>query len=327
MTSLEPVEQLLLDFLSIPSVSGTESAFAETLCTLLQTDFEIRRIPVDATRFCLLATKGTPTKLLVAHIDTVVGEVPVLIENDFIFGRGSCDNKGSLAAMVCALQQALSEGKTDIGLLCTVGEETSFDGAIAAAAWLKKNNLHPTEIIIGEPTHLQAVTSQRGVLSIEIQCEGTQEHSSTEHPNSAIHKLVDILHELQVFSLPETTVNVGLISGGKAENIVAGTAQGTIVWRSLLPDIRTRVEAKLDAIGIPHKRIIRKELAPVEHASTRFPKHSVSYFTEMFFLENSIVLGPGGIEDAHTLQEKVSRKELRKAVDIYFSFLCSEENE
>jgi acetylornithine deacetylase len=323
MTSLEPVEQLLVDFLATPSVSGNEGIFAETLCKLLERHFSITRIPVDETRFCVLATKGIPTKLLVAHIDTVVGEVSVRVEDEYIFGRGSCDNKGSLAAMICALKESAIQGRENIGLLCTVGEETTFDGAKAAAAWFKSNGIAPIETIIGEPTHLQAVTSQRGVLSIEIQCEGIQEHSSTEHPNSAIHKLVDILHQLQAFTLPDTTVNVGLISGGKAENIVAGSAQGTIVWRSLLPDIRARIEAKLDSIGIPHTRTIRKELAPVDHTSARFPKHAVSYFTEMFFFENSVVLGPGGIEDAHTLNEKVSRKELRKAVGIYQDFLLT----
>ena len=94
MTPLEPVEQLLLDFLATPSVSGNEGAFAETLCKLLEPDFSVIRIPVDETRFCILATKGTPTKLLVAHIDTVVGEVTVRVEEEHIFGRGSCDNKG-----------------------------------------------------------------------------------------------------------------------------------------------------------------------------------------------------------------------------------------
>jgi acetylornithine deacetylase/succinyl-diaminopimelate desuccinylase-like protein len=95
------------------------------------------------------------------------------------------------------------------------------------------------------------------------------------------------------------------------------------VWRSLLPDIRTRVEEKLAAINIPHQHILKKELAPVDHASEHFPKNAVSYFTEMFFFENSIVLGPGGIEDAHTENEKVSREELRRAVGIYQNFLLS----
>ena len=86
MTSLQPVEQLLLDFLAIPSVSGSEQVFADFLCNKLTSDFTIEWIPVDETRFCILARHGVPKKLLVAHIDTVVGEVAVHIDYDHIFG-------------------------------------------------------------------------------------------------------------------------------------------------------------------------------------------------------------------------------------------------
>ncbi len=312
MFALQPVEQLLLDLLAVPSVSGSEHAFAEMLCQKLSADFVIQRIPVDEQRFCVLATRGNPKTLFVAHMDTVVAEVDVHCEESFIFGRGSCDNKGSLSAMICALKEA-----NDVGLLCTVGEETTFDGAKSASAWLKEHTIIPERIIIGEPTHLQIVTGQRGVLCLEITCKGVEEHSSTDHPQSAIHTLVNLLHALQETRFSDTTMNVALISGGKAENMVAGEARATVVWRSLLPDIKMRVQEALGKIDVPHTHLMKKELAPVDHTSAEFPKNTVAYFTEMFFFDKGIVLGPGGIEDAHTPQEKVSREELKKAVELY----------
>lgn len=321
MSSPTPVEQLLLELLAIPSVSGNETAVVNALEQRLKTHFEITRIPADEGRDSLLCLTGTPRVLLCAHVDTVPGVVEVRTDESSIYGRGACDNKGAAAAMITAAEEAIEKGEQNFGILFTVGEETTFDGAIASSGYMKEKGLVPERMIIGEPTGLQVVTGQRGIYVIKIECTGVAEHSSTDTPNSAIHKLVNLLSKLLTHSFPETTYHVGMIEGGTADNVVAGHASATLAFRSTQTDIKEQVEGLLAGLGIEHTHTALFDIKAVDHTPEGQPKQSVSYFTEMAFLENSFVVGPGSIKNAHTNNEFVPKSELNAAVELYKSYL------
>jgi acetylornithine deacetylase len=316
-------EELLVQLLKIPSTSGNEVELAEFLVQKLQNDFTVEKIPVAGNRFNVLCRQGEAIdKLLMAHIDTVTGEVPVEVTEKTITGRGSCDNKGSAAAIITAALTAKAQGLNNFGLLFTIGEETTFDGAKEASLFFKERNIQPRLVIIGEPTELQVVTAQYGILTVKIRCSGTEAHSSINNPDSAIHKLVHILNNLIDQVYPDTVFHVGLISGGRASNIIAGNAEATLVYRSSRPNIKDLVIDSLAKITIPHEAII-KDLPATDHSNLGFKHNAVQYFTEMAFFANSIVLGPGSIDNAHSLNEFVDRGQLNDASLKYLNILAA----
>ena len=319
--TLNPVEQLLIDLLNVPSESGQEQRVTELVAARLAGGFSVTRIPVSAGRDCLLATAGTPKILLTAHLDTVVGQLAVSADDDNVYGRGSCDTKGSAAAIIIASEQARRAGLTDFGLLFTIGEETEFDGAKAAAAWLKTRPWKPELIVIGEPTKLEMVTAMKGIMSLDLECRGTKAHSSHEVRDSATSKLVAVLARLEALALPNTLFNIGTLSGGEADNIVAEQARATLSWRSSLPDLRRRIEAAVAASGVACRLNVKLDLPPAGRDWDRFPRKEVNFYTEMAFFENSVVCGPGDIADAHSADEAVSRGQLNAAVETYLNFL------
>jgi len=315
---LTEAEKLLIDLLNIPSESGREQQLAETVLNRLKAaSFQVEKIPVSDDRFCVLAIEGTPKILLAAHLDTVVGQLEVSADEENVYGRGSCDTKGSAAAMIVAAEKAAAAGATDFGLLFTVGEETSFDGAKAAADWLDRKGIRPKLIVIGEPTGLKVVTAQKGILCLEIECRGTKAHSSQLQRDSATSKLVALLASLDRLELPDTLFNIGTIAGGEADNIVAERATARLSWRSALPDLRERIESAIAATGIPCRLTFHNDLPPVSRDWPDFPRNEANFYTEMVFLENSVVCGPGSVHDAHSSDECVSREQLNAAVELY----------
>ncbi|MFH1088955.1 MAG: M20/M25/M40 family metallo-hydrolase [Candidatus Uhrbacteria bacterium] len=318
---LTNVEKNLLKLLRVPSPSNEEQNIIEVLNKQLSPFFEIKKIPVTPNRHALLCLKGNPKVILAAHIDTVKGNLPIKISKTKIFGRGSCDNKGSAAAMITAGHEAIKNNQNNFGLLFTIGEEVSFDGAVAAKKFLAKHHLKPKLIIIGEPTDLKIVTAQYGVFCFELTWSGTAAHSSILLPDSAIHKMINDLKKITVAKIPQTVFHVAKISGGTAANVIADEARAMLTFRSALPDTKKRIETILKKMSGRPKYKILKNIPATNHSKPPFQKNWVRYFTEMAFLPNSIVLGPGSIKQAHSKNEFVPRSELNKAVEIYKSFL------
>lgn len=292
------IEKLLVKLINIPSVSGNEAEVGKFIMTQLE-GFSVRKQFVGDGRFNIIARKGNSKKWLTAHIDTVVGDIPFKIDSRNIFGRGACDNKQSVAASIITGNQLL-----DINLLFTVGEETDFIGAKKA----KQSGIFGEKdlAIVQEPTDFEIITGQRGVMTFTIRTKGKAAHSSSDQRDSAIQKLISIIYSLEMKKW--TAFNVGLISGGIAENIVPDRAEATIVVRP--KDIAEYNRIRRFLKKIIAEIIIKNDYKPIINKLAPFPQKIGKGFSEMAFFPNSIKFGAGKIKFAHSKNEHISRKDL-----------------
>src|ERR1700693_4755859 len=192
--------------------------------------------PAEVNRDNIFAWWGEPVVTLSTHMDTVPPFFDSHEDGDFIWGRGSCDAKGIIAAMIAAAEKLLDAGTRNLGLLFVVGEERNSAGAKAAAATPRGSRF----LINGEPTDNRVALGSKGALRFEITARGKLAHSAyPELGHSAIHALLDVLQDVRRIPLPhdETlgpcTLNVGTISGGRAPNVVADEARTEIMFRTV----------------------------------------------------------------------------------------------
>src|SRR6202453_1978613 len=179
----------------------------------------------------------TPDVVLSTHMDTVPPFFGCTEDDEFLYGRGSCDAKGIIAAQVAAADR-LREGGVNVGLLFVVGEERDSAGAAVA-------NLSPKGsrfLINGEPTDNRLALASKGALRVELRAKGRMAHSAyPELGESAIDKLVEALHDILAMPLPSDpeigpcTLNIGLISGGRAPNVIADKAEAHLLVRNIGP--------------------------------------------------------------------------------------------
>ncbi len=324
---LKDVEKLLKKLISISSVSGDERELGLFLASMLEGDFNVKTQKLGD-RCNVLATIGKPNVLLTTHMDTVPGKLALKEDKQYIYGRGACDAKGSMAAMICAGLDAASAGVENFGLLFDVGEETDLAG-IKKALYIVK----PKHVIVGEPTGLKAGIGQKGVLDVKISSIGKAAHSSTPYEGvSAINRLLDILQKLRKMNFPHgdlglTTVNIGRMSGGVVSNIIPDYAEAEIEFRTVKPNkgiIRT-----LERITNKYNFEIICDLDPVPAFDSGIAevlgaeKIIVPYFTEMFFWSQSkaVVFGPGNPKFAHTTEERIDKSELERGRQTYLMAL------
>lgn len=318
----DPIE-LLKKLISIPSVTGTEAEVGTFLAEYLsQLKFEVQKIPVDGERFNVLATIGKPRILLQAHIDVVPPHIEATENNKYVYGRGACDTKGSIACMIVAAQNALKNGVTDFGVLFTIDEEVGFAGAKAAKKLVEKTGAF---LIVGEPTKLKPVSAHYGISVFQIVCTGVSAHSSEPQlGKNAIDMLVTILNgpvkDIPIF--PGTLLSVVKISGGTADNIIPDSAQAMVSLRIAPGDTTDYAKVAQELIGNLGEVKGVQSLPPVKSFVPKslsfFGKgQQVKYCTELTFLKNGFVFGPGDIADAHKPTEKVLKSDLKKAVAAY----------
>lgn len=320
MTKNSP-EQLLKSLIEIDSSSGKEETALLYIEALLQKScFVTERIPVTETTFCLLAMTGNPRVILQAHIDTVLPYIPFSEDDTRIFGRGSCDTKGSVAAMIAAATSAEERGLTNFGLLFTVEEETSFAGAKAAAQFFGQEKPF---FVVGEPSSLTPITSHFGIETFTITAVGKAAHTSMpENGVNAIELLLTAAEKLSQLKLGTGTLaTIAQITGGIAPNIVPASAQLVFSMR-IAPDDNTNYEREISKLVVPCQ-VTRGEFLPPVQGSV--PKNlsflgegqTVRYCTELAFLQNGCILGPGDITFAHAADEQVSKAELAQATQLY----------
>jgi acetylornithine deacetylase len=275
-------------------------------------------------RFNLYAgSGGRPDVVLSTHLDTVPPFIPSSEDDLFLYGRGSCDAKGIIAAQLAAAER-LRDAGVAAGLLFVVGEERDSAGARMA-------NLHPKGsrfLINGEPTDNRLALASKGALRAEIRASGTMAHSAyPELGDSAVHKLVHALQRLLALELPSvegvgpSTLNIGLIHGGHAPNVIADVATAQVLVRLVGPSEQTRTAIEQAVAGLAEVEFTLEipfiRMREVEGLETMV----AAFTTDIPALTNwgePLLLGPGSIHVAHTPFEKIAKRELLEAVDLYF---------
>jgi acetylornithine deacetylase len=326
MTSFDPLP-LAVALMDVDSTSGAEGPVIDLAERLLGArGWRVRRIPVTPGRDDLLATAGdAPRVTFSTHLDTVPPFLPPRESAGRLYGRGACDAKGIAAAMICAGERLRTRG-IPVALLFVVGEETCHDGAHAANASALRP---PTAAILvnGEPTESTLAVGTKGALRLTLRTRGRAAHSAYPHlGRSATADLVRLLGELDALSLPHdpvlgaTTVNIGTLSGGVADNVIAPEAEARLMARL--------VTSPADTLALLQRWVAgRAEVEPgVSVPPVRlgvvpgFETSVAAYATDIPALTRwgaPYLFGPGSIHVAHTDDEHVEIAELRAAVDAY----------
>jgi len=317
----------------IESVTENEKRVGDYLFAYLsematRTNGKVERIAVAAGRDNVYAAWGEPTVVMSTHMDTVPPFFGSNADEEFVWGRGSCDAKGIIASMIFAAEKLLAAGTRNFGVLFVVGEERNSAGAKAAA---QSSLAGRTKFLInGEPTDNRVAVGSKGALRFEITARGKLAHSAyPELGHSAIHSLLDVLNDVRKLPLPQdrvlgpATLNVGTIAGGRAPNVVADEAHAEIMFRTVSDPASLR-EGVTDAVA----RQAGTEAHEVLHtpaltlgAFDGLPQTTVAFTTDIPALMGAwgepFLIGPGSIHLAHTAEERVPKKELVEAVEIY----------
>jgi acetylornithine deacetylase len=321
------VFELTRELIDIPSVTGDELAVGQYLSEYLEgLGYHVEKQEISSDRFNVLATTEAPPRVVFStHMDTVPPFIGSSEDNEFIYGRGSCDAKGIIAAQIFAAERLRGDGVNDVGLLFTVDEELSSHGAQAA-------NKHPLArecqfLINGEPTDSRLAIGTKGSVRVFITTEGRAAHSAyPEAGESAIEKLLDILGRIRSCHWPEdsffgsTTCNIGVISGGTRPNVIPDQARAELQIR-LGIDIEHVKGVLEDAVETRGQLEYASAHNPVRLVTVPgFDECVVRFTTDIPYLSQwgkPLLLGPGSILDAHTDEEKISKRELEDAVKLY----------
>ena len=323
------VIELTRALVDIESITNNEREVGEYLLAHLadlagRTGGTAERMDVEPGRFNVFACWGEPFVTLTTHMDVVPPFFPSREDDEHIYGRGACDAKGIIASMIGAVEKLLEQGRRGFGLLFVVGEERNSAGAFAAG----RNPRGSRFLINGEPTENQLALGSKGALRYEIVAHGRMAHSAyPELGESAIEKLLDVLEKIRKVSMPEdavlgrSTMNIGTISGGRAPNVIPDKARAEIlirlvadpepIRRAISAAAAGRVEAN-EVLSIPALRLNSLEDLPTTVVSftTDIPAFGGAW-------GEPFLIGPGSIQVAHTLDEKISKRQLTEAVEIY----------
>jgi acetylornithine deacetylase/succinyl-diaminopimelate desuccinylase family protein len=370
-------EKLLRELIALPSVNpaflpagdarATERHVADFVAAVAARaglDVELQKVlPGRSNVIARLTPAGKPRRriLLAPHLDTV----PAADESQFVprkkngrlFGRGACDTKGSVAAMLVALGE-IAAGKsrpreTEIVFAGLVDEENAQAGSRALADSGFKADL----AIVGEPTRLRIVTAHKGSLWLELATHGKSAHGALPHlGRNAVHAMARVVDALETdyaaslrrrrhALLGSATISVGTIHGGTQPNVVPDSCTITVDRRTLPGE--TEVGVRREITRFLAKRNLRAafsstKLAPcvpmetdptlplvqqfLRSAGQRAPA-GVHFFCDAAVLADagipSVVFGPGDIGHAHTADEWISLASLARAKEMLRKFLST----
>lgn len=286
---------------------------------------KLERMKAAPDRDNLLLTFGEPVVTLSTHMDTVPPYFSSSEDGTHIRGRGACDAKGIIAAMIASAESLVEKGTRNFALLFVVGEERDSAGAKAAAESPRGSRF----LINGEPTQNQLALGSKGALRYEIIARGKLAHSAyPELGHSAIHTLLDALRDIRAIPLPhhavlgQSTLNVGTIHGGRAPNVVADEARAELMFR-LVADadpLREAVARAAAQHNVEAREVLHSEAVHLGSLEG-LPTTVVAFTTDIPTFHGAwgkpFLLGPGSIHDAHTAEERIDKKELSDAVGIY----------
>ena len=275
-------------------------------------------------RFNVYGDSGKrPDVVLSTHMDTVPPFIPSREDDFYLYGRGACDAKGIIAAQLAAAERLRADGVA-VGLLFVVGEERDSAGARMA-------NLNPKGsrfLINGEPTDNRLALASKGALRAEIKAQGTMAHSAyPELGDSAVHKLVQALDRVLDLQLPNvegvgpSTLNIGVVEGGRAPNVIADAAAAQVLVRLVGPSDETRTAIEQAVAGLAEVEFTLEIPFIRMRAIAGLETMVAAFTTDIPALTNwgePLLLGPGSIHVAHTPFEKIAKQELLEAVDLYY---------
>ena len=318
---------LTRQLVDIESITGNEAPVGNYLYgELCRLGYQTKKVAVEGARFNVQATapeQPHPAIFFSTHMDTVPPFIPSSEDAGRIYGRGSCDAKGIIAAQIAAAERLRKEG-IYVGLLFVAGEERDSLGAQVA-------NESPSPgcrfLVNGEPTENHIALASKGTLRVEVTARGRMAHSAyPELGESAIDKLIPALTRLRAMPLPSDpqigpcTLNIGLIEGGRAPNVIPDYAHADLLYRLVGPSNELRkqiVAAAGDQVEVTF---------PLELPFLRFrtidglPTMIAKFTTDIPKLTNwgePLLIGPGSIHVAHTDGEYIEKKQLADAIDLY----------
>src|SRR5215813_6031024 len=312
----------------IESITGNEGPVGNLLCEeLLRRGFEAGKVAVEGARqnvYATCAEHPQPEIVFSTHIDTVPPFIPSSEDETRVYGRGSCDAKGIIACQIAAAQRLRAEG-IYVGLLFLVGEERDSLGAKVA----NEKPIGCKYLINGEPTENKVALASKGALRAEVTARGKMAHSAyPELGESAIEKLVEALHRVLAMELPvnpevgPSTVNIGIIEGGRAPNVIPDKARAQLLFRLVGPAEKLREQIR-ETVGDLARVDFTLEIPFVQLKTfAELPTMVAAFTTDIPALSNwgqPLLLGPGSIHVAHTEAEYVEKKQLNEAVDLYCS--------
>ena len=367
---MSSVRQLLAELVSIDSVSSRSNveivSYLENCCR--QLNLCVHRFPykddngVDKVNVICVGglTANQPTEVdlaLVGHTDTVPYdpnwlEARSLTEQDGnLFGRGACDTKAFIASALTAVEAVgIDRLRKPFALIFTADEEVGLLGAKRLAS---ERQILVRNAIVGEPTSLQPIRAGKGYCLAEILVRGREAHSAFPGLGRSaitsaarlISRIDEIAAKLQVDKHPDfnpsfTTLNVGLIRGGTAKNVIPGQCRITLEWRPIPgqpsdrlleylqqaidsekktdPDFDCEVDAARADTGFETAQT--SKLVTLLEGLAGKPAGTVAFGTEAAPLTQmgaeAVVFGPGDIRVAHQTGEFVPIRELEACVEI-----------
>src|SRR5687768_6052399 len=318
------VVALCAELLSIQSPTGAEGKVVDFVSRLLVgRGWNVTVQEVTPGRGNVWASRAGGGVTLSTHLDTVPPYVPPRMDGDRLYGRGACDAKGIVAAMLAAADRLAEAGELRVDLLFVVGEEKGSDGARAA------NHLGATSrfLINGEPTESKLASGAKGSQRVIVRTRGKEAHAAYPHlGQSAIEPMLELLPKVKKLKFPsdpvlgEATVNIGVIRGGTEGNIIPGQAEAEVMLRivSDVEPVKRQLEEWADGVA----ELEWGSHIPPQHFHTvdGFEIEPVAYTTDIPLLSRwgkPLLFGPGSIHVAHTSDEYVDVAELRASVDTY----------
>jgi acetylornithine deacetylase len=377
-----PAIQYLRDYVAIPSVNPMgrddipaditgEARYADHLAQQLRAiglDVEIVGNPERPSVIAeARARNAVDTVMVASHLDTVpvdgmkIPPFDPVIANGRLYGRGSCDTKGGMAALIEALERVLRRGtlRRNLIIVGESDEELSSIGVFDVLEHLKKRpSLTPDWVIATEPTNLQVVTHHKGIAVARLTAHGRACHSSDPGAGRnaivamsravlALDALAGELEQRRDARLGPATLSVGVISGGHAPNIVPDTARLAVDRRLLPGETAAQVQEEMEDalrrhgaldVEVTECRMEKGPLAtPDDHPAVVACQAAlrkiglpalpgtVAFGTDAgVFTQHAlpgVVIGPGSIERAHTAREYVEVDQVERAVDLFAAIL------
>jgi len=319
---------LTRQLVDIESITGNEALVGDVIHSeLSRLGYQANKLPVEGTRCNVYATspqQPMPTIVFSTHMDTVPPFIPSSEDATRIYGRGSCDAKGIIAAQIAAAERLRAQC-IYVGLLFLVGEERNSLGAQVA------NQQCPgcKFLVNGEPTENRMASASKGTLRVNVIAEGRMAHSAyPDLGESAIDKLLEALRRLRAMKLPSAegigpcTLNIGVIEGGRAPNVIPDKARAQLLYRLIGPTDELRKEIEQAASGSAKIEFVLEIPFVRLRTLDGLPTMVAAFTTDIPALTNwgqPLLVGPGSIHVAHTEGEYIEKKQLSDAVDLYCS--------